>query len=1485
VAKSYTKAKIFLMGLAILLMSFGAAPVRADYCDYCDDDSSIYDGGFDYSYSEPEVVIQSDDQSLNAMLNDYYDEPTYSTPNNDSIPDEMYYGPVETTTLPDDVFTNTYDDYSGKPAGMTLEDYYLGDDQSYFTPDLPDYDLTTGYTPDFSYGFDTPSATNIDELRSNLQALQNGSDTSGDTNTPDFSYGFDTPSATSIDGLRDALLALQNRPDDSATYNDMTAYMGGLLQMKQDDFVYIAPVNSNDQIAQYLMYGAQDTLPSSPGYQLSYYGYPDNYNSSYNYSNNIRFENYINYTVVAPEFYGDTLRTYNIGIPAPTAVSPSDFAAYGSGFLPTYGGTYAGSFNPALESYNNYLQNGVPDVPENVFSNSSPSAVVASLPEIDYAYGPKTTRNQPVNAPLASIFTTAAKVTGVDKVIVVSGGQTDNHAKSLRDVPGGWHGSDRHDNGGSGDVQLVMKNGHVLSMDIPADRAIISAFITESVKLGATGIGVGENYMGPSTFHIGFGSTAIWGDDNCGGDNQPPCDPPPAFAVTAFNAGLASAPGSTQNVQQELKDLGYYSGNVDGINGTATKAAIVAFQKDHGLTQDGVVGSQTLDKLESIVTPPASIPVTYAPAPITPQTTTPVPTTKELQQELKDLGYYTGTVDGIYGPKTESAVAAFQKVYGLPVDGIVGPNTLDKLDDIVLPPGNIPATNKDIQAELKSLGFYSGNIDGIIGPQTISAIKAFQNLNGLPITGVVDQQTFASLNKFGDLSPTPTPKTPGVTTFVVTLPIIISPTPKPNLRPGDETQTSPASTVTAVVKPNLRPGGYFINADGQVVPAPNLRENYIASQSPATPSQTLTPNEYFVVTNQGQVVPLPHLRPGDLSTTVAGNTTPTQSATGQPVTYVTPSEPTTIPPGPYGAEVLARAILSGDPARIAAAQKEVEANAEAEIRAAYGSNWWGLLANSGAEKDKVTAAVTTYLTQTVPREAPGSVRAFEMLVQADPSIINDLTPEQQKLLNTAFNSLPPAPKPVAVQQPAAPDTSASSQIQTGTLVPLPHLRPGDESLGDQTQSSGGSVTTYSPASGNPYVNYYPGAGFSLNPPPETFRAINFGNYVNYSVLAPEFSGIAQNANVIPGATIPHAGPSTNYLFYGYPTSDYFFSPNTLINTRTQDPAGDTPILNKPFTLSDSATVKDQYVYSPKTQSFMYGYQTVDTPTNTQSTQGSSSQYYYYIPPTSAHPQPQQVTTSIPPYYIGSLGPDAVKSGDFKDYLTKAVTGQELPKSREITLAFFDRSSDGPNSLVSSFVASQPAPRATPTQESPAPTVVYAPDSGSGFQPIVTWNWFGSDGIQPGGGFNVDYSSQSSDGNTSQYNSNENSSSNIQFGNTTFTSSHSSPSLSLCRGSTIPSAATHCSFNMIPSVVRKDTPTKIYWYVANMGAGDQCSVTSSPSVTTPQQSSGVGGKWANPSGYQVTITQKTTFTLKCTNSRGSSTSVSKMVKLVPIIQEI
>lgn len=73
------------------------------------------------------------------------------------------------------------------------------------------------------------------------------------------------------------------------------------------------------------------------------------------------------------------------------------------------------------------------------------------------------------------------------------------------------------------------------------------------------------------------------------------------LTVSCFSASALSKMGSrsqeVRDIQTVLKSKGYYTGNVDGIFGTKTKNAVTAFQRDNGLTADGIVGEKTLKAL------------------------------------------------------------------------------------------------------------------------------------------------------------------------------------------------------------------------------------------------------------------------------------------------------------------------------------------------------------------------------------------------------------------------------------------------------------------------------------------------------------------------------------------------------------------------------------------------------------------------------------------------------------------------------------------------------------------------------------------------------------------------------------------------------------------------------------------------------------------------------------------------------------------------
>src|SRR3954451_23833577 len=61
----------------------------------------------------------------------------------------------------------------------------------------------------------------------------------------------------------------------------------------------------------------------------------------------------------------------------------------------------------------------------------------------------------------------------------------------------------------------------------------------------------------------------------------------------------------------------------------------------------------------------------------------------------------------------------------------------------------VNAQHAGVQVALRALGLYHGPIDGLIGPQTVAAIKAAQGRAHLPVTGLADKRTRMSLGPLG----------------------------------------------------------------------------------------------------------------------------------------------------------------------------------------------------------------------------------------------------------------------------------------------------------------------------------------------------------------------------------------------------------------------------------------------------------------------------------------------------------------------------------------------------------------------------------------------------------------------------------------------------------------------------------------------------------------------------------------------------------------
>ncbi len=215
---------------------------------------------------------------------------------------------------------------------------------------------------------------------------------------------------------------------------------------------------------------------------------------------------------------------------------------------------------------------------------------------------------------------------------------------------------------------------------------------------------------------------------------------------------MGDSGSAVKDLQTKLKKLGYYDGTVDSTFGSGTYAAVRAFQKKYNLTADGVAGSETLKKLDSVYKNANS-----AKDDDSLRMGDSGSAVKDLQTKLKKLGYYDGTVDSTFGSGTYAAVRAFQKKYNLTADGVAGSETLKKLDsayknadsdkdDGSLRKGATGSAVKDLQTKLKKLGFYNASIDGDYGDTTVAAVKAFQKKYNLTADGVAGSETLKKLD-------------------------------------------------------------------------------------------------------------------------------------------------------------------------------------------------------------------------------------------------------------------------------------------------------------------------------------------------------------------------------------------------------------------------------------------------------------------------------------------------------------------------------------------------------------------------------------------------------------------------------------------------------------------------------------------------------------------------------------------------------------------
>ena len=269
-----------------------------------------------------------------------------------------------------------------------------------------------------------------------------------------------------------------------------------------------------------------------------------------------------------------------------------------------------------------------------------------------------------------------------------------------------------------------------------------------------------------------------------------------------------------EQVQFWLSDLAQFDSSlvsvtVDGSYGAATERAVRAFQQKQGLTADGAVGQATWNALYSAwVDAQSDLGGTAWPGTALRRGATGMEVRLvQFWLRLAADNYSalrTVTVDGSYGAATVSAVEAFQSLFGLTADGVVGRSTWNKLKEVALAvankivaantaPGHFTTTVREgstgttvraVQFYLRRLSAYYSDIptvtvDGRFGAATTRAVKAWQARAGLTVDGVVGRLTFQSLYDAVQAL-----DTSGPVVRTVSLP-----TPSATLRPGS---TGPA---------------------------------------------------------------------------------------------------------------------------------------------------------------------------------------------------------------------------------------------------------------------------------------------------------------------------------------------------------------------------------------------------------------------------------------------------------------------------------------------------------------------------------------------------------------------------------------------------------------------------------------------------------------------------------------------------------------------
>ncbi len=196
-------------------------------------------------------------------------------------------------------------------------------------------------------------------------------------------------------------------------------------------------------------------------------------------------------------------------------------------------------------------------------------------------------------------------------------------------------------------------------------------------------------------------------------------------------------------LQTRLAELGYYTDEVTGVYGEATKCAVELFQTEAGLHVSGEADSKTQTSLykSNAVRNPNVGAITYGmqSALVT-----------QVQARLIELRYYVGTPNEIFDDETLAAVNAFQVMAGYEPSKTLTAGQIELLNSDDAPKSetyNILAVGysgddiADLQYKLKAISYYDGPSTSVYTEDLEDAVMLFQADNGLKTTGVVDAET------------------------------------------------------------------------------------------------------------------------------------------------------------------------------------------------------------------------------------------------------------------------------------------------------------------------------------------------------------------------------------------------------------------------------------------------------------------------------------------------------------------------------------------------------------------------------------------------------------------------------------------------------------------------------------------------------------------------------------------------------------------------